>query len=126
MKNLSSLFKSEGTKQTTPLPRPKDRRVQPRFTAQFRSTLSGQKQEGQGRTLDVSAGGCKIESDMKVEQGAKFECRLHVPGFDWPLRIEEAAVRWIGDNSFGISFSRIAPEELAKLKAVLSDLEHDE
>ena len=104
MKNLSSLFKSEGTKQTTPLPRPKDRRVQPRFTAQFRSTLSGQKQEGQGRTLDVSAGGCKIESDMKVEQGAKFECRLHVPGFDWPLRIEEAAVRWIGDNSFGIPF----------------------
>jgi hypothetical protein len=126
MKKLRSLFKSERTEQATALPRPEDRRVQPRFTTQFRSTLSGPKQEGQGRTLDISAGGCKIESDMEVKQGAKFECRLHVPGLDWPLRIDEATVRWVGDKSFGIAFSRIAPDELAKLKAVLSDLEHDE
>jgi hypothetical protein len=63
---------------------------------------------------------------MEVEQGATFECRLHVPGLDWPLRIDETIVRWVGDKSFGIAFSRIAPDELTKLKAVLSDLEHDE
>jgi hypothetical protein len=73
----------------------------------------------------MSAGGCRIESDMKVEQGAKFECRLHIPGLDWPLRIDEATVRWIKGNSFGIVFSRIAPEEFAKLKTVLSELEQD-
>jgi len=74
----------------------------------------------------VSAGGCKIESDMKVEQGATFECRLHIPGLDWPLRIDEATVRWVDANSFGIAFSRITPEERAKLKTVLSELEQDE
>lgn len=126
MKKLGSFFKAETIDRIPSKPQSQDRRVQPRFTAQFRSTFSGQRREGQGRTLDVSAGGCKIESDMKVEQGAKFECRLHIPGLDWPLRIDEATVRWIDGNSFGIAFSRITPEECAKLKTVLSELEQDE
>jgi hypothetical protein len=127
LKKLKSLFKSE-TEHRTPSqpPRPQERRVQPRFTAQFRSTFSGQRQEGQGQTLDVSAGGCKIESDTKVENGATLECRLHIPGLDWPLRIDEATVRWVDGNSFGVAFSRITPEESAKLKTVLSELEQDE
>jgi len=126
VKKLGSFFKTETIDRTPSKPQPQDRRVQPRFTAQFRSTFSGQRQEGQGRTLDVSAGGCKIESDMKVEQGAKFECRLHIPGLDWPLRIDEATVRWVDGNSFGIAFSRITLEECAKLKTILSELEQDE
>ncbi|NGZ94881.1 MAG: hypothetical protein CV089_01895 [Nitrospira sp. WS110] len=123
MKKLGSLFRHEVSQPIPAKPRPDERRVQPRFTTQFRSTFSGNRQEGQGRTLDISAGGCKIESDMKVEPGSKFECRLHVPGLDWPLRIDEATVRWVDGNSFGIAFSRIVPEEFAKLKTVLSDLE---
>ncbi|MEQ1681048.1 MAG: PilZ domain-containing protein [Nitrospira sp.] len=126
MKKLSSLFKSKPSDQTPAKPQPEDRRVQPRFTTQFRSTFSGQKQEGQGRTLDISTGGCKIESDTKVMQGATLECRLHIPGLDWPLRIEEATVRWVDGNTFGIAFSRITPEELAKLKSILTELEQDE
>jgi hypothetical protein len=126
LKKLGSFFKTDTTDRTPSKSRPQDRRVQPRFTAQFRSTFSLPRQEGQGRTLDVSAGGCKIESDMKVEQGAKFECRLHIPGLDWPLRIDEATVRWVDGNSFGVAFSNIAPGEFAKLKTVLSELEQDE
>lgn len=126
MKKLSSLFKSKDVELIQEHPGPDERRVQPRFTAQFRSTFSGNQQEGHGRTVDISAGGCKIESDMKVEQGEKFECRLHIPGLDWPLRVDEAIVRWVGTNSFGLAFSRIAPDELVKLTSVLTDLEADE
>ena len=126
MKKLSSLFKSKSSDQIPAKPLPEDRRVQPRFTTQFRSTFSGQREEGQGRTLDISTGGCKIESDTNVMQGAKLECRLHIPGLDWPLRIDEATVRWVDGNTFGIAFSRIRPEELAKLKTILSELEQDE
>jgi len=126
VKKLSSFFKSKPVESTLEQPESDERRVQPRFTAQFRSTFSGNKQEGQGRTVDISAGGCKIESEMKVEQGAKFECRLHIPGLDWPLRVDEAIVRWVGTNSFGLAFSRMAPDELVKLTSVLTDLERDE
>jgi hypothetical protein len=125
LKKLSSFFKSKPSDQTPAKPLPEDRRVQPRFTTQFRSTFSGQR-EGQGRTLDISVGGCKIESDTNVMQGAKLECRLHIPGLDWPLRIDEATVRWVDGHTFGIAFSRISPEELAKLKTILSELEQDE
>ncbi|MBI3356493.1 MAG: PilZ domain-containing protein [Nitrospirae bacterium] len=126
IKKLSSLFKPEAAEQAASKPQSYERRVQPRFTTQFRSTFSRQNEEGQGRTLDISSGGCKIESDMKVAQGAKFECRLHVPGLDWPLRIDEATVRWVEGNTFGIGFTRISPDEFSKLKIVLINLEQDE
>ena len=126
LKKLGAFFgRSEAVSDKAPSAlREEERRVQPRFTTQFRSTFSRQRQEGQGRTLDISAGGCKIESDVKVELGGKFECRLHVPGLDWPLRIDEATVRWVEGNTFGIGFLRFAPEEFEKLKKVLSVLEH--
>jgi hypothetical protein len=125
LKKLGSFFKSETADQPLTKPKPDERRIQPRFTTQFRSTFSGKKQEGQGRTLDISAGGCKIESDMPVVQGEKFEFRLYIPGLDWPLRIDEATVRWVDSHTFGIGFTRISPEEFSKLKTVLSDLEND-
>jgi hypothetical protein len=127
LKKLGALFRrSEAASNEAPRElREQERRVQPRFTTQFRSTFSGQRREGQGRTLDLSAGGCKIESDMKVELGGKFECRLHVPGLDWPLRIDEATVRWVESNTFGLGFTRISPQEFDKLQTVLKELEHD-
>ncbi|MGQ0695691.1 MAG: PilZ domain-containing protein [Nitrospiraceae bacterium] len=128
-KTFTSLFKPEAAEQVPSKPpshERRERRVQPRFTTQFRSTFSGRNEEGQGRTLDVSSRGCKIESDMKVTQGATFECRLHIPGLDWPLRIDEAMVRWVQGNTFGIEFTHIRHEELAKLNIVLADLDHDE
>ncbi len=102
-----------------------ERRTQPRFNTQFRSTFSGRKQEGQGRTLDISAGGCKVESDVSVAVGDRFECRLHIPGLDWPVRVDEATVRWVEGKTFGVGFTRIAQEELSKLNAVLADLEQE-
>ncbi len=126
VKKLTSLFKSEDAEQAPSDLQLNERRVQPRFTTQFRSTFSGRNDEGLGRTLDISSGGCKIESDMKVVQGATLECRLHVPGFDWPLRIDETMVRWVEGNTFGIAFTRIRPEELAKLTTVLANLDYDE
>jgi hypothetical protein len=126
LNKISALFKSKAVKQVPAKSLAHERRIQPRFTTQFRSSFSGQNREGQGRTVDISSGGCKIESDMQVVQGATFECRLHVPGLDWPLRIDEATVRWVEDRTFGIAFTRISPEEVSKLEAVLKDLEGEE
>ena len=102
-----------------------EKREQPRFTSQFRSTISGGPGEGQGRTLDLSAGGCMIETDLPVVVGASFECRIYVPGLDWPLRIDEAQVRWVKGNTFGIQFVKIHPDEKAKLKQVIATLDEE-
>lgn len=116
---------------TNPQPRttkgksPVEKRQQPRFTSQFRSTISGGQGEGQGRTLDLSTGGCMIETDLPVGVGASFECRIYVPGLDWPLRIDEAQVRWIKGNTFGVQFTKIQPDEETKLKQVIAGLDEE-
>ena len=102
-----------------------EKREQPRFTSQFRSTISGGQGEGQGRTLDLSAGGCMIETDLPVVVGTSFECRIYVPGLDWPLRIDEAQVRWVKGNIFGIQFVKLHPDEEAKLKQVIATLDEE-
>jgi PilZ domain len=99
-----------------------EKRKQPRFTAQFRSTFSGGQREGQGRTLDMSVGGCRIETEVPVVVGASFECRIYVPGLDWPLRVEESQVRWVKGNVFGLEFTKIGSDEQVKLKQLLSGL----
>jgi len=99
-----------------------EKRQQPRFTSQFRSTISGGQREGQGRTLNLSIGGCKIETDLPIVVGASFECRIHVPGLDWPLRIDEAQVRWVKAKTFGVQFTKIQSDEEAKLKRVIASL----
>jgi hypothetical protein len=99
-----------------------EQRQQPRFTSQFRSIFSGGQQEGQGRTLDLSTGGCRIETDVPVTVGAVFECRIYVPGLDWPLRIDEAQVRWVKAGTFGIQFTKIQPAEGAKIERVIASL----
>ena len=103
----------------------KEKRQQPRFTSQFRSTFSGGQREGQGRTLDLSTGGCMIETDFPVVVGTSFECRIYVPGLDWPLRIDEAQVRWIKAGTFGIQFTKIQPDEETKLKQVIASLNEE-
>lgn len=104
---------------------PVEKRQQPRFTSQFRSIISGGQGEGQGRTLDLSTGGCMIETDLPVGVGASFECRIYVPGLDWPLRIDEAQVRWIKGNTFGVQFTKIQPDEETKLKQVIAGLDEE-
>ena len=101
---------------------PLEKRQQPRFTSQFRSTISGGQREGQGRTRDLSAGGCMIETDFRVVVGASFECRIYIPGLDCPLRIDEDQVRWVEADTFGVQFTKIQPDEEAKLKRVIASL----
>ena len=92
------------------------------FTAQFRSTFSGGQREGQGKTLDLSDGGCRIETEQAVIVGATFECRIYAPGLNWPLRIDEAKVRWVRGKTFGVQFTSIQSDEWMKLKQVITNL----
>src|SRR4249920_515858 len=122
VKNLLDSSKRHSQPRMTKKEPPKEKRQQPRFTSQFRSTISGGQGEGQGRTLDLSIGGCMIETDFPVVEGTSFECRIYVPGLDWPLRIDEAQVRWVKANTFGIQFMKIQRDEEAKLKQVIASL----
>ena len=66
-----------------------------------------------------------IETDQPVVTGATFECRIYVPGLDWPLRIDEAQVRWVKAGTFGVQFTKIQPDEEVKLERVIASLNEE-
>ncbi|MBC7838352.1 MAG: PilZ domain-containing protein [Nitrospiraceae bacterium] len=107
--------------------KPEDRRATPRFRVQFRTTFSvSPKPEATGILLDLSAGGCRIESPLTPEPGFSLELRIHVPDIEWPLMIEGASVQWVSGHMFGLGFVRLREAERERLRQVIERLAGDE
>lgn len=104
-----------------------DRRTTPRVRVQFRTTFSdATKLEGIGVLLDLSLGGCRIESPVTVEPGFSLKLSIYVPGVDWPLMIEAASVQWMRGQIFGLAFIRIRDAERQRLEQVINALRQGE
>jgi len=100
-----------------------DRRATPRLRVQFRTTFSASSiLEGMGIMLDLSSGGCRIESPVTVEPGVSLELRIYAPNIEWPLMIEAASVQWVSGQTFGLAFFRITETERQRLEQVVSNL----
>ena len=100
-----------------------DRRATPRLRVQFRTTFSTSTTlEGTGIMLDLSSGGCRIESPVIVEPGVSLELRIYAPDIEWPLMIEAASVQWVSGQTFGLAFFRITNTEQQRLGQVIHAL----
>jgi len=100
-----------------------DRRAMPRLRVQFRTTFSASSTlEGTGTMLDLSTGGCRIESPVTVEPGASLELRIYAPDVEWPLMVEAASVQWVSGQTFGLAFFRITKTEQQRLEQVINNL----
>ena len=100
-----------------------DRRAMPRLRVQFRTTFSASSTlEGTGTMLDLSMGGCRIESPVTVEPGASLELRIYAPDVEWPLMVEAASVQWVSGQTFGLAFFRITKTEQQRLEQVINNL----
>jgi hypothetical protein len=107
--------------------RTENRRAMPRLRVQFRTTFSSSTMmEGTGVMLDLSTGGCRIESPFLMVPGFSVELRIHVPDLDWPLMIDAASVQWVKGETFGLAFLRMTETEHQRLEQVISDLLEDE
>ena len=100
-----------------------DRRAMPRLRVQFRTTFSSSTiQEGTGIMLDLSRGGCRIESPVIMEPGMSLELRIYAPDIEWPIMIDAASVQWVSGQTFGLAFSRMTDTEHQRLGQVVSEL----
>lgn len=100
-----------------------DRRVTPRFKVQFRTTFSSSpKVDATGTILDLSAGGCRVESSAPLAAGMSLELRIFAPDLEWPLMVEAATVQWASSGTFGLAFFRIAEGERGRLMQVIEGL----
>ncbi len=100
-----------------------DRRTTPRLRAQFRTTFaSSSALEGTGIMLDLSTGGCRIESPVRIEAGESLELRIYAPDIEWPPMIESASVQWASGQTIGLAFFRIREPERLRLHHVVDGL----
>ncbi|BCA56045.1 hypothetical protein W02_31850 [Nitrospira sp. KM1] len=106
-----------------PEQRSAERRMAPRFRVQFRTVLGGRaSQEGQGTVLDLSIGGCRVETPVAMVRDASIELRIHVPDLDWPLMIDEATVQWVKNKEYGLGFVKLKETEWERLRRVIAKL----
>lgn len=94
-----------------------DIRKHTRFTVHFQGSFSsGQRLEGDGTVLNLSLGGCKVQSEIRIPLGADVRLSITMPDEEQPLEIKRAAVRWAGGQEFGLEFTFVEAEGELRLR----------
>ncbi len=106
---------------------PSDKRKHPRVQVQFQShfSSSGRMIAGDGDLKDLSLGGCRIRSPITVSAGTKLELCIYTDNDPSPMIIDEAIVRWVLGEEFGLEFSLMrkdAQRRLTELCRILAPL----
>lgn len=91
-----------------------DRRVYARYPMELPVTFEGDEWTGEGKSQDVSAGGCRVRSAATVEVGSYIRIKLY-HNQHTVMDIDLAAVRWVRDQEFGLEFLYMHPEEYERL-----------
>ena len=75
--------------------------------------------EGEATVLDLSTNGCQATSLTHVQVGMVLRLSLFLHDQQWPLRIDEALVRWVNGESFGLEFTGIRPAQRERVRAII-------
>ncbi len=75
--------------------------------------------EGEAALLDISASGCRASSSIPLAAGMILRLSLFLPDHQWPLRINQAIVRWIDNKEFGLEFTDITMAQRERLRALV-------
>jgi hypothetical protein len=77
--------------------------------------------EGEATILDISTNGCKATSLTEVKVGLILKVSLFLQDQQWPLRIDQAVVRWVDGQCFGLEFIGIRPAQRERLRSMLME-----
>ena len=97
-----------------------DLRRAPRVAMQGAISMSGDDGTSQGTLLNLSTGGCAVESETLFQKGDYLGVRVHIPDHEPPVEVDLAAVRWSSGREYGLEFIRIRDEVQKQLRALLT------
>ena len=75
--------------------------------------------EGEATVLDLSTNGCQSTSLTQVQVGMVLRLSLFLHDQNWPLRIDEALVRWVKGENFGLEFTGIRSAQRERVRAII-------
>lgn len=91
----------------------------PRFVVDHPLVIAGDGIVAQGKLLDLSRGGCAIQTDVTAVCGLYLEVRILLPDDPAPLKIDLAPIRWIASGRLGIEFIKMSADDAARLDRYL-------
>ena len=83
-------------------------RSSPRKHVRYSANVQTDNGAGQGILFDLSATGCRMQSNVALTPGSYLALHIETPDTESPLAVEVSVVRWTKDNQFGIEFLRYA------------------
>lgn len=75
--------------------------------------------EGEAGVVDVSTNGCQATTVETVTVGMTLRLSLFLGDQQWPLRIDEAIVRWVNGQKFGLEFTGIRSAQRERLRTLI-------
>ena len=99
-----------------------DLRDHPRFEVNVPLTFFGDQINGKGAISNLSAGGCAVKGDVKVQIGAFLELNVDLPAPHQQLIVEVAVVRWSIGTKFGLDFLQLDSEQEKRLRRFIKTL----
>ncbi len=98
-------------------------RKYPRFPAYCPINFQGEDIVGEGAVVNVSLGGCEVESRMPVQPKTYLGLRIAVSTATAPLEVEVAPVRWSNGHKFGLEFMCMEADAQELLRQFIETLE---
>jgi hypothetical protein len=80
--------------------------------------------EGEGTLVDLSLGGCRLQSDVPLDLGEQYNLILQIAKDRSPIIVESAAVRWTKDTTYGLKFLSLQSADESHLRDLLRDIRH--
>lgn len=100
-----------------------EKRRSVRIQTDFPISFDGDGLMGKGRVVNISRGGCAVESEHSVQTGTYLRIRLDLPDPQPALTVELSAVRWSTGSAFGLEFIRLEPEAQRRLRQYVMTLQ---
>jgi c-di-GMP-binding flagellar brake protein YcgR len=96
-----------------------------RYPVKLPCQFSSDHSSGGGQVVDLSTGGCKVESDWRHAPGEYLCMNLQFLAPDRPVAIALAVVRWSREQAFGVEFIRMEPVQQERLRLLVQYIEKD-
>ncbi len=100
-----------------------EKRLAPRFKVHLPISFSGDSLTGEGIMVNLSLGGCAVESEQKVQRWRYLALSIFMPDQAAPLVVDRAEVLRSAGRLFGLEFLAMQPQERARLIRFVGDLE---
>jgi hypothetical protein len=86
-----------------------------RIALQCSIVLASGIQVGEGQVLNISGGGCLVESSVSVKAGDYLQLRFSLHESEPSMRVSRAAVCWAQGFRFGVEFLGMEEKDRARL-----------